>query len=127
MEQRNGKLEHVAPHSNRRHVRGERSRRPAFTMLFHFLVRTMKRKATQRADTAAADFVAQPTGPWEESLLSRWLFDLRLAQESGRLFRRRGIDIEPGSPLKARDFGQLRNNLDVPVIVVVNLFADWWS
>ena len=43
-----------------------------------------------------------------------------LAQKLRRFFWRRGIDIEPGSPLESRRLGELRHELDVPVIVVVS-------
>src|SRR4029077_9827121 len=45
--------------------------------------------------------------------------NLRFAQESRRFFRGRGIDVKPSAPFKAGHFRQLRNDLDVPVIVVV--------
>src|SRR5579863_7110684 len=50
--------------------------------------------------------------------------NLRFTQKSCRLFRRSRVDVEPRTPLESRDFGQLGNDLDVPVIVVVDLFAD---
>ena len=52
------------------------------------------------------------------------LFQLRLAQESRGLFGRRWIDVETGAPLETRDLGQLGNNFDVPVVVIVDFFAD---
>ena len=50
--------------------------------------------------------------------------DFGFTQETGSFFGRRGIDVEAGAPFEARDFGELRNNLEVPVIVVVNFLAD---
>src|SRR6266850_7003148 len=50
--------------------------------------------------------------------------NFRLAQEACRFFRRRGIDVKASAPLKPRHFGQLRDDLDVPVIVIVDLFTD---
>src|SRR5882672_8788467 len=37
--------------------------------------------------------------------------NFRLAQEACRFFRRRGIDVKAGAPLKPRHFGQLRDDL----------------
>src|SRR4029077_9083086 len=51
--------------------------------------------------------------------------ELGFPQESRRLFRRSRIDIETRAPLEAGDFRQFRNDLDMPVIVIVSLFADW--
>src|SRR5271154_1169847 len=48
----------------------------------------------------------------------------RLAQKSRRLFRRRRVDVKACSPLKSSHLRQLRNDLDVPVIVIVDLFPD---
>src|SRR6516162_772390 len=56
--------------------------------------------------------------------LSCRLFDLGLAQKPGGLFRRRRVDVEPGSPLEACNLSQLRNDFDVPVIMIVDLFPD---
>src|SRR6267142_2095636 len=50
--------------------------------------------------------------------------NFRLAQEACSFFRRRGIDVEAGTPFKARHFGQLRDDLDMPMVVIVDLFAD---
>jgi hypothetical protein len=57
------------------------------------------------------------------SFLRRFL-DLRFPQKPRGLFRRRGIDVKPSSPLESRHLRQFRNDLDVPVIVVVDLFPD---
>src|SRR5206468_6359620 len=38
-----------------------------------------------------------------------------------RLFRRGGIDVEPGPPLEARDLGELRHELQMPVIKIGRL------
>src|SRR6266849_36054 len=60
----------------------------------------------------------------EIPLLLCGLWQSGFAQESGRLFRRRRVDVETRSPLESRYFGQLGNNFHVPVIVVVDLFPD---
>src|SRR6266478_7166168 len=49
---------------------------------------------------------------------------LCFAQKTRRFFRRCGIDVKAGAPFKASHFRQLRNDLDVPVVMVVDLFAD---
>ena len=56
-----------------------------------------------------------------DSFFSR--LDLCLAQENGRFLREDGIDIETGPPFKAGDLGQLRNDLDMPMIEVPRRFA----
>src|SRR5260221_6496289 len=51
---------------------------------------------------------------------NRWLtrLELDVAEILRRLFRGGGVDVEAGSPLESRHLGQLRHDLDVPVIVV---------
>src|SRR5262250_1776040 len=44
-----------------------------------------------------------------------WRCQLRLTQESRGFFRRRWIDVETRSPFESGYFGQLRDDLDVPV------------
>src|SRR6516162_5187601 len=52
-------------------------------------------------------------------LIARMLLDLSFAQETRGFFRRRRVDVKAGAPLKTRHFGQLRNDFDVPVVVIV--------
>src|SRR5260370_36242655 len=49
--------------------------------------------------------------------------NLCFTQESRRLFRRRRIDIKTGAPLEAGHFRQFRNDLDMPVAVIVDFFS----
>ena len=46
------------------------------------------------------------------------------AQEPRGFLGRRGIDVEAGSPLESRHFGELGHHLDVPVVMIVDFFAD---
>src|SRR4030088_2617743 len=67
--------------------------------------------------------------PWQRCFRRLLLFlhdrgKLGFTQKSRRFFRRRRIDIETGAPFKAGHFRQLRNDLNVPVVVVVDLFTD---
>src|SRR5450759_606180 len=48
----------------------------------------------------------------------------RISKEARGFFRRRGTNVEPRAPLESGHFGELRNDLDVPVVVFVGLFAD---
>src|SRR5579883_850286 len=50
--------------------------------------------------------------------------DPRFAQEPRRFLRRRRIDVEARAPFESRHFRQFRNNLHMPVIVIVDLFSD---
>ena len=43
--------------------------------------------------------------------------NLRIAQISGRLLRRHGVDVEAGAPLEAGHARQTGNDLDVPVVM----------
>src|SRR5579862_5141019 len=51
----------------------------------------------------------------QERKTSRSYVDMRFAQESRRLFRRRRTDIKSRAPLEPRHFGELGHDLDVPV------------
>src|SRR4029077_9817843 len=42
----------------------------------------------------------------------------------GGLFGRGRVDVEPGAPLEAGDAGQLRHDLDVPVVQLGHLFGE---
>src|ERR1039458_10238635 len=48
----------------------------------------------------------------------------RVAQELCGLFRGCGVDVEAGSPLKSRQFGELRHNFHVPVKIVLSGFSN---
>jgi hypothetical protein len=50
--------------------------------------------------------------------------DLRFADETGGFLGRRGTDVESGTPLEARDFGELGNDLDMPVVMFAGFLAD---
>ena len=50
--------------------------------------------------------------------------DFGFAQEAGGFFGRGRVDIKAGTPLKAGNFRELRNDFDVPVVMIVDLFAD---
>src|SRR5580704_4560429 len=54
----------------------------------------------------------------------QWRGDFGFAQEPRGFFGRRGVDVKAGAPFEAGDFGELGNDFDVPVVVVVDLFAD---
>ena len=49
--------------------------------------------------------------------------NLCFAQEPRRFFRRCWIDVKARAPFKTGHFGQLRNDLDMPVIVIVDLIT----
>src|SRR5882762_11446616 len=56
----------------------------------------------------------------------RWRGDnLRFTNEPRGFFRRRWTDIETRAPLESGHLGQLRDNFDVPMVVLVNFFSDW--
>src|SRR5258708_1225427 len=85
---------------------------------------------------------ASPDGPGSSTgsgLVTRWrratsmthlrdfqllLLDARLAQKSRRFFRWRGIDVEAGAPLESRCLGQLGNDFEMPMVVVVGVVFD---
>src|SRR6185437_6294789 len=49
--------------------------------------------------------------------------DVGFAKKSRRFLRWSGTDIKSSSPLKPGDLRQLGDNLDMPVIMIVNFFA----
>src|ERR1700680_4576487 len=57
-------------------------------------------------------------------LFDRRRYYSRFPQKSRRFFRRCGVDVEPGAPLESRYLCQLRNDLDMPVIMIVDFFSD---
>jgi hypothetical protein len=54
----------------------------------------------------------------------RCLFHIGFAEKLRRLFRRRGIDIEPRAPLESGRLGQFGHELDVPMVVIVGRILD---
>src|SRR5579864_2886981 len=50
--------------------------------------------------------------------------DLRFADEARGFLGRRGADIKSRAPLEARHFGELGNDLDMPVIMLVRFLAN---
>ena len=50
--------------------------------------------------------------------------DFGFTQKAGGFFGRRRVDIKAGAPFKARDFCKFGNDLEVPVVMIVNFFAD---
>src|SRR5579859_8045771 len=46
------------------------------------------------------------------------------AEEASGLFGRSGIDVEAGAPLEAGNLGKFGDDLEMPVVVIVNFFAD---
>src|SRR5262249_31835636 len=58
-------------------------------------------------------------------LLLRRRLHARFAQEPRRFLRWRGVDVKAGTPLETSDLRQFRDDFDMPVIVVIDLFPDW--
>ena len=56
------------------------------------------------------------------TILIGW--SLCVAQEAGGFLGRRGIDVEAGAPLESRDLAEFRHHLDVPVVMVIDLFSE---
>ena len=85
--------------------------------------KTPKRRKRTSSNDSKATF--SKTRLHEAPLL---LFDRRshsrLAQKSRRFFRWRRVDVKSRSPLEPRHLRQLRDDLHVPVIVIVDLFPD---
>src|SRR5262245_40046785 len=55
-------------------------------------------------------------------LLVDVFFHLRLPQKPRRFLRRRRIDVKARAPLESRRLGEFRNDLQMPVIVIVCSF-----
>src|SRR5450755_2372825 len=55
--------------------------------------------------------------------LSRHQTDRGFAEEPGGLLGGRRADIEAGAPLESRHLGELGNNLEMPVVVIVIFIA----
>src|ERR1043166_7175711 len=47
----------------------------------------------------------------------------RLPQKLGGFFGRRGVDIEPRTPLETRDLRQLGHHFEVPVVIVLRVLV----
>src|ERR1700675_3851712 len=83
-----------------------------------------------RAEPLSIANLLDLSGHLRATLLRRRLLFLRdrgnfcFAQEPRRFFRRCWIDVKARAPFKAGHFGQLRNDLDMPVIVIVDFFTD---
>src|SRR5579864_6137074 len=50
--------------------------------------------------------------------------DLRFSKKARRFLGRRGTDVKTRSPFESRHFGQLRHDLEVPMIMVVDFLTD---
>src|ERR1700680_1974893 len=57
-------------------------------------------------------------------LTGRHGHDLRSADEARGSPGRRGADIKPRAPLEARHFGELGNDLDMPVVMLAGFLSD---
>src|SRR4029077_1287190 len=83
-----------------------------------------------RAEPLSIANLLDLSGNLRATLLRRRLLFLRdrgnlcFAQEPRRFFRRCWIDVKARAPFKTGHFGQLRNDLDMPVIVIVDFFTD---
>src|ERR1700739_1346945 len=77
---------------------------------------------TQQADTSCLSARGCATG--RRSLAGSDGWDLCVADEAGGFLGRSGANIESCAPLEARHPGELWDDFNMPVVVLVDFFAD---